>query len=104
MPDFSVSPPEIRTAGQCLADGADGLSGIRLTAPDPNMYGQLVGSAAADCEPATTEDINRLLQALTSGITALADRAERTCAAYEKAETANIAHARVVDTGSGTAR
>ncbi len=100
MPDFSVSPDEIRAAGQCLADASDDLVGIRLTAPNPSTYGQLVGSAATDCEPATTEDINRLLQSLTDGIAALADRATQTCVAYERAETSNVGHARGVGPGA----
>lgn len=88
-PDFSVTASQIRTAGQCLGDSAAQLSGLRLEAPDPLMYGILVGSAATDAEPATTEDINRLLRALGRAVDALSARAEATCAAYESVESDN---------------
>lgn len=86
---FTVAPPELRAASQQIRGSSSALSGVRLTAPDTGMYGKLVGSAADDAEPATTEDINRLLQVLGQSIDALAGRVDATCGAYEQIEIGN---------------
>ncbi|HIT74524.1 MAG TPA: hypothetical protein IAA98_02970 [Candidatus Avipropionibacterium avicola] len=88
-PDFSVTVPEIRAAGQCLADSSGDLSSLRLDPPDPMMYGSLVGAAAIDAEPATTEDINDLLRALGDAVGDLSSRAEATCLSYQAVEDRN---------------
>lgn len=93
---FTVAPAELRSASQQITGSGSALGGIRLTPPDTGMYGKLVGSAADDAEPATTEDINRLLQVLGRSIEQLADRVEATCGAYEEIEERNSQAARGV--------
>lgn len=102
---FTIATAELRAASQQLTGTGSAVAGIRLTAPNTSMYGKLVGSAADDAEPATTEDINRLLQRLGHVIDQLGARVESTCGAYEEIELQNSQEATgvVLALGEGAA-
>ncbi len=86
---YTVAPVELRAAAQQLQGSGGSLGGVQLTAPDTGMYGQLVGSAARDAEPATTDDLNDLLRMLGTTVGKLGARVETTCQAYEQVEQGN---------------
>lgn len=98
---FSVEVGQLTAAAGCLADEAGILSGINLDAPDPTIYGTLVGSAASDAEPATTDDINALIGSLATAVGALGDRVERTCGAYTAVEDGNAVLGGMIGGGAG---
>lgn len=65
MTSFQVVPSGLHQAAATLDPGAGSLASTSVPVPDAAMYGQLVGSAAADAEPATTAAFNDLISALS---------------------------------------
>lgn len=93
---FDVQPAALSGAGGRLLSSADALAGLEATAPDVSMYGSLVGAAAADAEPATTDDLNTLLDALATYVDSICTRLATSAVAYDSVEATNAEHARVI--------
>ncbi|SDD55911.1 hypothetical protein [Auraticoccus monumenti] len=86
MSTFRVEPAQLDGAASTLAAVPAGLGGLSVSAPDPAMYGDLVGSAAAHAEPANTESTTTLLQALTTLGQSLSERCEASARGYRDTE------------------
>ncbi|MFW6597986.1 hypothetical protein ACQBAU_16995 [Propionibacteriaceae bacterium Y2011] len=89
MGDFTVVPAELSTVSGELVSAGDGLAATTVTAPDMAMFGPWAGSAGADAEPATTDDVNTLLAALGGAVTALGERTAATGQRYVALEADN---------------
>ena len=86
MTTFQVSPSGLQQAALVLQPASGSLSGTSIPVPNPAMYGQLVGSAAADCEPSTTTASNDLIQALSELYGAISDQLNETGRCYTQNE------------------
>ncbi|MVA75280.1 hypothetical protein GC722_04435 [Auraticoccus sp. F435] len=97
MTTFRVETAQLQTARVTLGGVPASLGGVSVTAPDPGMYGALVGSAAAHAEPANTESITTLLRALATLGQSLSDRCEASARRYDDTElrAAELVRARV---------
>ncbi len=98
----SFQPSDLIGAAETLAPSADAFDALQATPPDPEMYGQLVGSAATDAEPAVTEDLNALLDALGTMVDALAERLRATARSYRATEESNAGLGHSVGSFLGT--
>lgn len=105
MSTFRVETAQLETARSTLATVPAGLDGLSVSAPDPGMYGELVGSAAAHAEPANSESTTTLLQALAALGQSLSERCEVSARGYRDTElrVAELVRSRVggaVDAGA----
>ncbi len=86
MTTFHVSPSVLAHAGTQLSPAASALASTTCTVPNPAMYGSLVGSAAADCEPATTQSFNDLIKALSELYDGISHQLGDTSECYQRHE------------------
>ncbi len=91
MSSFEVMPSLLAAGASSVRPAAGALSGTQIAEPDPAMYGPFVGSAAADCEPSTTQSFNELLKALGGLVGDVADRLDTSSRCYLDAEKGNTA-------------
>jgi hypothetical protein len=83
---FQVVPSSLQRAGHHLIPGSGTLAGTTVEIPDPSMYGLLVGSAASDAEPATTEAMNDVIKALAELFESTTTQLEETGQCYSRNE------------------
>lgn len=82
----SFQPSDLHTAASRLQPSAAAFAGWQVAPPDPQMYGQLVGAAATDAEPAVTEDLNELLAAVGSLLGSVGERLRISADTYRQLE------------------
>ncbi|MDN5726643.1 MAG: hypothetical protein L0G99_12050 [Propionibacteriales bacterium] len=91
MSTFTVQAAELSSAGGRVGPVASQLGSVSVPVPDPQMYGRLVGSAAVDCEPFTTTQVNALLKAEGGSLVgSIARRLIASATSYEACETENV--------------
>lgn len=84
--DFRIDSFALARSNPPLQEAQSSLSGITVAAPDPGMYGQLIGSAAGTTEPQTTEHLNDLIAALAEVFQATSDGVVATGECYQQLE------------------
>lgn len=99
MSSFTVTPSGLQSAGQSITPAADGLDGINVPAPNVQMYGELVGSAATDAEPATTTALNGLADALSMTVASIGTRLDDNATCYLTTEDDNGSLSTGIDVG-----
>lgn len=96
MSTFQVSPGGLAQASAAVGPAVSALTGYHLPEPDPAMYGPLVGSAASDCEPATTQSFNELVAALGNLYGTIETRLDESSRCYQATEDGQVELARAI--------
>ena len=89
MTTFQVDAAAVKSSSGGTRSIGEEIASQGIPVPDPRMYGQLVGSAAQDCEPATTTAFNDLLHCLGGLIMNIADRIDQSGQCYVDVEQDN---------------
>ncbi|WP_022910176.1 hypothetical protein [Aestuariimicrobium kwangyangense] len=88
--DFRIDAFAVVRANAPLQDAESVLAGLSIPAPDPAMYGQLVGSAGATTEPRTTDQHNDVVLALSEVFGSTSDGLAATGSCYQQVESGHV--------------
>jgi hypothetical protein len=88
--DFRIDAFALVRANAPLKDGESALAGLTIPAPDPTMYGQLVGSAGATTEPRATGQHNDVVLALSEVFGSTAKGLAATGGCYQQVEHSHV--------------
>lgn len=88
-PSFAVRTAELRQARLELDGAGTEVGGVQIDAPNPAMFGKLVGSSVSDAEPFTTQQLNALILALAALESELGIRVGDSALKYDEVDAKN---------------